>query len=79
MGKDVGVTARGKGLRPGKPRTVPGVKMELFEAGQGLDYLEGRVCPEIRLCGQGTETSLVPWKKCREARREWPYRLNKYH
>lgn len=45
-----------------------------MKQGRDLDYLVGRVGPEIRLCGQDTEPSLVPWKKCREANREWPYR-----
>lgn len=77
VGKDVGVTGRGQGsgmwLALNSARSEA-VAAGLFEAGQGRDYLVGRACPETRLCGQDTETSLVPWKKGREANREWPYR-----
>lgn len=61
------------------PERLLGVTLELLgclKQGRGLDYLVGRICPETRLRGQDTETSLVPSQqqgpgngKCREARR----------
>lgn len=70
MGKDVGVTGRGHGAQ----QALKSTRSEAGAWDRGLDYLVGRVCSEIRLYGQDTETSMVPWKKCREANREWPYR-----
>lgn len=58
--RDVGVTGRGQ--RSGAWQALNSARSEAacLKQGRGLDYLVGRVCPEIRRCGQDKETSLVP-------------------